>query len=100
MLGTITCSIEDMSATGVSIRLDEKVDFFVMMKLDIRIHGEGGDTSMPSLPVEVVRVNDRSVALKFSDALEELWSPEQEVDLVSESYRSVRLHGGQVLELA
>lgn len=100
LLGTITCSIEDMSSTGVSIRLDEKIGVFVMMELDIRIHGEGWDPSAPSLPVQVVRVNERRVALKFCESFEHIWDPEPDLDLVSQSFNSARSHQGLLLEMA
>jgi hypothetical protein len=41
LLGTITADVQDMSVSGLSLTLDEDIDFFVMMELDIRIHGEG-----------------------------------------------------------
>ena len=49
LLGTITCDIQDMSVSGVSIKLDEDLKFFVMMELDVKIRGEGWDDSMPAL---------------------------------------------------
>ena len=100
LLGTITCNIEDMSISGVSIKLDEEVDFFVMMELDVRIHGDGWDEAMPALPVQVIRVNDRNSALKFLDNCEDIWSPEEdELEYVSESFSSARPIIEQSLEL-
>ena len=100
LLGTITCNIEDMSISGVSIKLDEEVDFFVMMELDVRIHGDGWDDAMPALPVQVIRVNDRNIALKFLDNCEDIWSPEEdELEYVSESFSSARPIIEQSLEL-
>ena len=100
LLGTITCNIEDMSISGVSIKLDEEVDFFVMMELDVRIHGDGWDEAMPALPVQVIRVNDRNIALKFLDNCEDIWSPEEdELEYVSESFSSARPIIEQSLEL-
>lgn len=75
LLGTITCNIQDMSVSGVLLKLDEDLNFYVMMELDIRIHGEGWDNTMPALPVQVVRVNKREVALRFLDSVEDAWSP-------------------------
>ena len=100
LLGTITCNIEDMSISGVSIKLDEEVDFFVMMELDVRIPGDGWDEAMPALPVQVIRVNDRNIALKFLDNCEDIWSPEEdELEYVSESFSSARPIIEQSLEL-
>ncbi len=75
LLGTITCSIQDMSVSGVLLKLDEEMNFFVMMELDIRIHGDGWDNTMPALPVQVVRVDAREIALRFLDSVEDSWSP-------------------------
>lgn len=75
LLGTITCSIQDMSVSGVLLKLDEELNFFVMMELDIRIHGEGWDNTMPSLPVQVVRVHKREIGLRFLDSVEDAWTP-------------------------
>jgi len=78
LLGTITCEIQDMSISGVSIKLDEDMNFFVMMELDVRIHGTGWDETMPAIPVNVVRVREKEVALQFVDSCEEVWSPAEE----------------------
>lgn len=67
LLGIMTGRVRDLSLSGVSITLDEDVCFFVMMELDVRIHGDGWDETMPALPVQVVRVNQREVALRFVD---------------------------------
>ena len=75
LLGTVTGEIRDMSVSGVSITLDEEMNIFVMMELDVKIHGDGWDETMPSLPVQVVRVNHREVALRFVDSCEDFWSP-------------------------
>jgi len=75
LLGIITCSIQDMSVSGVLLKLDEDLNFFVMMELDIRIHGDGWDNTMPALPVQVVRVDAREIALRFLDSVEDSWSP-------------------------
>ncbi len=80
LLGTITADVMDLSVSGLSLVLDEEIDFFVMMELDIRIHGEGWDDSMPALPVQVVRVNKRNVGLKFFDHCEDYWTPPPETD--------------------
>jgi len=75
LLGTVTCGIQDMSVSGIALELDEELNFFVMMELDIRIHGEGWDNSMPALPVQVVRVKEREIALRFLDSVEDAWVP-------------------------
>lgn len=78
LLGTITCDIQDMSISGVSIKLDEDLKFFVMMELDVKIRGEGWDDSMPALPVQVTRVDKRNVGLEFIESCEDLWSPPED----------------------
>lgn len=75
LLGTVTADVQDMSVSGLSLRLDEDMNFFVMMELDVRIHGEGWDDSMPSLPVQVVRVHNREIAIRFLDVGEDFWMP-------------------------
>lgn len=75
LLGTVTCGIKDMSVSGVLLQLDEDLNFYVMMELDIRIHGDGWDNTMPALPVQVVRVDKREIALRFLDSVEDAWSP-------------------------
>ncbi|PCJ28196.1 MAG: hypothetical protein COA96_01425 [SAR86 cluster bacterium] len=78
LLGTITCDIQDMSISGVSIKLDEELNFFVMMELDVRIHGEGWDETMPALPVRVVRVQAQEIGLQFVESCEEIWAPQDD----------------------
>lgn len=75
LLGTVTGDIQDMSASGHSLTLDEEMNFFVMMELDVRIHGEAWDDSMPALPVQVVRVQNREIAIRFLDACDDFWMP-------------------------
>ncbi len=78
LLGTITCDIQDMSISGVSIKLDEDLKFFVMMELDVKIRGEGWDDSMPALPVQVTRVDKREVGLQFIESCEDIWTPPED----------------------
>jgi len=78
LLGTVTCDIQDMSISGVSINLDEDLKFFVMMELDVKIRGDGWDDSMPALPVQVTRVDKRNVGLQFIESCEELWAPPED----------------------
>lgn len=73
LLGTATGEIQDMSVSGLSLTLDEEMNFFVMMELDVRIHGAGWDDSMPSLPVQVVRVQHREIAIRFLDTCDDFW---------------------------
>jgi len=96
LLGTITCDIQDMSVSGVSIKLDEDLKFFVMMELDVKIRGEGWDDSMPALPVQVTRVDKRNVGLEFIESCEDIWTPpEDDMDFssddsdVTENYTSM-----------
>lgn len=78
LLGTVTADIQEMSTSGFSLTLDEEMDFFVMMELDVQIHGDGWDSSMPTLPVQVVRVQHREIALRFLDSCEDFWEPPTE----------------------
>ena len=80
LLGTITGDVNDMSVSGLSLTLDEELRFFVMMELDVRIHGDGWDKTAPSLPVEVVRVKDREIGLRFVEACEDYWTPPPETE--------------------
>ncbi len=81
LLGTVTGEIRDMSVSGVSLTLDEEMNVFVMMELDVKIHGEGWDETMPSLPVQVVRVKQREIALQFVDNCEDFWTPPEDDEL-------------------
>ena len=78
LLGLVTGVVQDMSISGVALKLDEDMKFFVMMELDVRLHGEGWDDSMPSLPVQVVRVRQREIALRFLDSCEDIWTPDDD----------------------
>ncbi len=75
LLGTITGDVNDMSVSGLSLTLDEELTFFVMMELDVRIHGEGWETSAPSLPVQVTRVKEREIGLRFVEICDDYWTP-------------------------
>jgi hypothetical protein len=55
--------------------LDEEQDYLPMMELDIQLHGEGWDESALPLPVQVVRIQHRKLALQFLDTCEEFWIP-------------------------
>ena len=91
LLGTITCSIQDMSVSGVSIKLDEDLKFFVMMELDVKIRGEGWDDSMPALPVQVTRVDERNIGLEFIETCEEIWMPpEEDIDFSSDDSDTIQ----------
>ena len=80
LLGTITGDINDMSVSGLSLTLDEDLNFFVMMELDVRIHGEGWEKTAPALPVQVVRVKDREIGLRFIEICDEYWAPPPETE--------------------
>ncbi len=73
LLGTITAEVEDISFSGLSVRLDETMNLFVMMELNLRLHGDEWDEAMPDLPVQVVRVDERHVALKFCQEFDRYW---------------------------
>jgi hypothetical protein len=91
LLGMVTGAVQDMSISGVALKLDEDVNFFVMMELDVRLHGEGWDDSMPSLPVQVVRVQQREISLQFLDSCEDIWAPENNFDAADVFVASERL---------
>lgn len=89
LIGSVTGDIQDMSVSGLSLTLDKEMKFFVMMELDVRIHGAGWDDSMPALPVQVVRVQEREIALSFMDNCDDFWAPptEERIDLpIEERY--------------
>ncbi len=95
LLGTITCDIQDMSVSGVSIKLDEDLNFFVMMELDVKIRGEGWDESMPALPVQVTRVDKRNVGLAFIETCEDIWAPpEEDIDFSSDDSDTIQHFSG------
>jgi hypothetical protein len=73
LLGVVTGAVQDMSNGGVSMMLDGEMNLFIMMELDVRIHGEGWDETMPSLPVQVTRIQQREVGLRFLDVEEDFW---------------------------
>ena len=91
LLGTVTGKVQDMSISGVSLILDENLNIFVMMELDVRLHGDGWDALMPSLPVRVVRVQRREIALEFLDSCEDIWTPEDDVEVSGNLTNSERL---------
>lgn len=70
LLDSVAADIQEMSLSGFSLTLDHEMNFFVMMELDVSIHGKGWDESMPQLPVQVVRVQGREIALRFLDSSE------------------------------
>ena len=71
LLGTVTGKFQEMSVSGLSLTLDEENEFFVMIELDVSIHGEAWGDSMPALPVQVVRVQNREVAIRILDACDD-----------------------------
>lgn len=75
LLGSVTGDIQEMSFSGFSLTLDQEMKFLVMMELEVCIHGDGWDKSMPTLPVQVVRVQDREIALRFLDSSDDFWMP-------------------------
>jgi hypothetical protein len=74
-LGCSTGDIQEISHSGFSLTLDQEMNFLVLMELDVCIHGAGWDESMPSLPVQVVRIQGREIALRFLDSYEDFWVP-------------------------
>jgi hypothetical protein len=75
LLGKVTGEIQDMSISGVSMTLDEEKDYSLLMELDIELHGNGWDEAALPLPVQVVRIQHRELALQFLDSCEEFWEP-------------------------
>ena len=75
LAGTITCDMQDMSVSGVSIKLDEDLKFFVMMELDVKIRDEGWDESMLGLPARVICIDYRDIGLRLIDSCEDIWAP-------------------------
>lgn len=75
LAGSVTAEVQEMSSSGFSLTLDKEMKFSVLMELDVQIHGAGWDNSMPSLPVQVVRVEGREIALRFLDSFEDFWMP-------------------------
>lgn len=67
LLGTITAEVEDISAGGMSLRLDDDRNFFVMMELDAKIHAGAVNDSLPPVTVQVVRVQRQRVGLRFQE---------------------------------
>lgn len=84
LLGVYTAAVEEMSSGGMSLRLDEKSYFFVMMEVDVRFHGENWDDSMPPVTAQVVRIDDLHVALRFPESCGESWvcPLEEEFDML------------------
>ncbi len=80
LLGSVTADIQEMSSSGFSLTLDREMNFFVMMELDVSVHGQGWGESMPELPVQVVRVQGREIALRFLDSCEDFWMQAVEDD--------------------
>jgi|MEHZ01.4.fsa_nt_MEHZ011045078.1_1 hypothetical protein len=75
LAGTNTSDIQYMSVSGVSIKLDEDLKFFVMMELDVKIRDEGWDESMPGLPARVICIDNRDIGLRLIESCEEIWAP-------------------------
>ena len=69
--GTVTGEFQEMSVSGLYLTLDEENDFFVMMGLNVSIYGEGWGDSMSALLVQVVRVQNREVAIRILDACDD-----------------------------
>lgn len=98
LLGVVTGNVQDMSLGGLSVKLDENLGFFAMMELDARIHGAGWDDSIPALTVQVLRVDDRDIGLRYVDKrAQEFLSPvvdkESGFDFTDEYLRSIGCRG-------
>jgi hypothetical protein len=65
LLGVVKAVMRDISSRGLSLSLQESTGFFAMMELDAIIHGEGDDRATQALPVQVVRVQNRDIGLRF-----------------------------------
>ena len=64
-----------MSVSGVSIKLDEDLKFFVMMELDVKIRDEGWDESMPGLHARVICIDNGDIGMRLIESCEEIWAP-------------------------
>lgn len=51
LLGSVTADIQEMWSSEFILTLYKEINFFVMMELNVQIHGEAWDSSMPTLPV-------------------------------------------------
>lgn len=85
LLGTVTAEVRDMSISGVLLTLDEGIDLYVMMELDVRLHGKDFDKDMAALPVQVVRAKGREIALRFLDTCQDIWSPPEDDEVYVDS---------------
>ena len=68
LLGTVTAEVRDISAGGMSLRLDEDRNFFVMMELEAKIHSRETRETVSMQSVQVVRVQNHRIGLRFNGA--------------------------------
>lgn len=68
LLGRVTAEVLEVSRSGLSLSLEESTGFYTMMELDARISDDGQDGALMELPIQVVRVQNRKVAVRFNTA--------------------------------
>ncbi len=62
--------LQDLSATGVSIKTDTRLDTGSSCNLSITIEGNNSNLMIDELSAKVIRFNDNVVALEFKDKME------------------------------
>ena len=100
-MGTMTGKIRNMSIAGVAIKMDSIDNCFVMMELNVKIHGPGWDETWPALPAQIVRVSESEIGLKFHQTCEQYWQPEEynpEISLNPRARKNISLHQLSYLE--
>ena len=68
-LGIFAGKVENMSDSGVYIATHRATDLSPQQPVEALILGEGWDESMPSLTMQVIRVDPAGLALAFTDTL-------------------------------
>ena len=64
-LGTVAGTVNNMSESGVFITTNSATGFSLQEWIEASITGTGWDQTLPSLTMEVVRVEPNGLALKF-----------------------------------
>jgi len=63
--GRLSGKVRNMSESGVFVDQITASDFYTGMLLEAEIIGANWDNSLPSLTMQVVRVDDGGIALEF-----------------------------------
>ena len=69
--GQVDGYIGNMSSSGMSLTLSREVELSALQQVDAQIYGDGWDDSMPPLPMLVIRMQAREVALQFVENVDE-----------------------------